>query len=193
MFKTGKRKDSITIPVDYGSIFQRERTTGPDRLRIGRAGSKPHPFDVLLPRLKGPFGILYLLHTPRGGAQPGRYQSPELGAAQAAGFLAKHADFFALDARHDIWVHDFESSSTLVWDRHDIVYAYGLIEDFGTALREAGFEEGEVNIPDPHSHHYHEAFDEAETEVIEALEWRREPLKPEDQQQDLLKRTPSSN
>lgn len=178
LFKVGRLVGGDWLPLVRGDVFEEEES----RLRIASRSSGASPIPLLAASLKGPFGILYVLHTSRGGAEPGRYQSPELPRAEVEEFLAAHHAFFTRDARHDIWIYDTDSEGMLVWDRHDVIYAYGLLGDFKKALREAGYEPGKVVIPDPHSHNYHDAFDAAEAKVLKAFDWQMTPLKPEDQQ-----------
>ena len=44
-----------------------------------------------------PFTILYVLHTPRGGSDHGRYESPALDRASVASFFRQFGDFIAAD------------------------------------------------------------------------------------------------
>ena len=169
-------------PHVYPLHFTRERTTQRERLRVGMRPGSSEPFSLLLPLLPEPLFLLYVLHTPRGGGAFGRYQSPELSHAEVAAFLSRFASFLSSDARHDLWVHSFSAGSTLVWDRHDLLYAYGPLEAFIAALRSVGFATGEVVVPDPHSHRYHAAFDSQEAALLSALPWHRTDLRPEDEQ-----------
>ncbi len=181
-FKLGRLDGVDWKPVVRGDVYEEEKTSGADRLRIASRSAGASPVSFLAESLKGPFEILYVLHTPRGEAEPGRYQSPELSRAGLEQFFADHHAFFSRDARHDVWIYDTESEGMLIWDRHDIIYAYGPLVDFKKALRKAGYEPGKVEIPDPHSHNYHDAFDAAQAKVLKAFDWRITPLKPEDEQ-----------
>jgi hypothetical protein len=181
LYKIGRVAGDGWARLDRGDVFG-EDAGGDGRLLIASRRTRAHPLQLLAAHLKGPFGILYVLHTPRGDAKPGRYESPLLSRAELDAFLAEHHDFFSRDSRHDIWLHDTDSGGMLVWDRHDIIHAYGPLEDFKRALRKSGYEPGKVEIPDPHQHHYHAAFDGAQAKVLKAFEWHATPLKPEDEQ-----------
>jgi len=182
MFKLGQLRGAEEEAVNRSAVFVRQATTGPERLRIAVPASGPDPLPLLVSCLEEPFSVLYLLHTPRGGGEPGRYESPRLSREQLLAFLFTYHAFLAADGRHDVWVHAFSPPATLVWDRHDIVYAYGPLDQFQEALTEAGFTPGVPAIPDPHSHHYHAAFDPQEAAVLGAFAWRHSPLRPEDEQ-----------
>lgn len=72
--------------------------------------------------------------------------------------------------------------ATLVWDRHDLLYAYGDLEAYLACLQKMGFVEGDVVIPSPHEHHYQMEFDAQAAEVLRSFEWTRTPLRLEDEQ-----------
>jgi hypothetical protein len=92
--------------------------------------------------LAPPFLVLYVLHTPRGEGDPGRYQSPELELGAIQSFITRFASFFAGDARFDLWIHSPSAKGTIVFDRHNLLYGYGPIECFSRGLASLGFSEG---------------------------------------------------
>jgi hypothetical protein len=53
--------------------------------------------------LPPPFYVLYILHTPRGEGEAGRYQSNERSLDELSGLLSKYSSFFSSDGRHDLW------------------------------------------------------------------------------------------
>jgi len=73
-------------------------------------------FGRLAELLPPPFFVLYVLHTPRGEGEAGRYQSTELTLCEPSDLLRRYASFFASDGRHDSWVHSPGPNRTLVWD-----------------------------------------------------------------------------
>jgi hypothetical protein len=132
--------------------------------------------------LTEPFKILYVLHTPRGGSNWGRYESPALDRASVLQFFRQFGEFIASDARHDVWLYSGPDDATLVWDRHDLVYAYGPLDAFEKALGGFGYRlVGEVPIPSPHAHNYHTEWDPSERQLV-ALGWTATPLRPSDEQ-----------
>lgn len=182
MFKLGQANGTDDVPLIRAAVFERESTAGVERLRIGVPQSGPNPLLLLASCLEPPFSVLYLLHTPRVVLAPGRYESPALTREALLAFLSTYLSFFSTDGRHDVWVHSFTPEATLVWDRHDILFAYGPLEQFQDILVREGFSPGVPAIPSQHSHHYHEAFDAQEAAVLGAFPWRHSPLRPQDEQ-----------
>jgi hypothetical protein len=167
----------------YPNTYSREHTTGADRLRIAPSGDHADLVLALASGFTSEFKILYVLHTPRGGSRPGRYESAAVGESQLAAFFKRFGAFFAGDGRHDIWVHAADDSSTIVWDRHDLLYAYGPLPDFEAVLERYELRPGPaVQIPSPHSHTYHAEWDAAERELVHVFDWRVTPLRETDQQ-----------
>jgi hypothetical protein len=176
-------RDGEWRPHQYGNAFIREATTGPDRLRIGPRDGHASLMLHLAADLAAPYKILYVLHTPRGGSAPGRYQSPAMDRTEVESFFLRFGEFFAGDGRHDIWLRSGPDAATLVWDRHDLMYAYGPLDRFGVVLERVGLRSGEAPaIPSPHSHRYHPEWDDAERELVAALDWVVTPLRPGDEQ-----------
>lgn len=169
-------------PFHHANTFAREQTTGPERVRIGPRGGQRHLFGTLASLLGPPYKLLYLLHTSRTRAELGRYESPWLEDAELTSFLDRFGQFIAEDARHDLWVLGGGGSGTIVWERHDLVYAYGPIPTYVMMLESAGFREGWPTWPVPHAHCYNPEWDEAEREILRAFDWDRTPLRPEDEQ-----------
>lgn len=129
-----------------------------------------------------PYYLLYLLHTPRGEAEPGRYQSPPLSLDELKGFLARFAAFFRADARFDLWAHSPQDDATVVWDRHNLLFGYGPVNRFAEALLSLGFTHGVPQVPVPHEHHYRSEFDHLARDVVAAFDWSVSALSPEDEQ-----------
>ena len=96
--------------------------------------------------------------------------------------LSKFSTFLATDARRDTWVHFPKDNVTLILDRHNVLNAYGPIEQFEEVLRSLGLREGTVDIPVPHCHHYHEEFDLSENQILSWFDWEKTDLHPEDYQ-----------
>jgi hypothetical protein len=167
----------------HPALFERHvPETGAARLHVGVPSGDPDVFRGLLQCLAPPYFLLYILHTPRGEAAAGRYQSPELAANEAQTFLTRYADFLRSDARFDIWAHSPASRGTVVWDRHNLIYAYGPLDSLETKLRGLGFAEGSPSIPSPHQHHYRAECDADAAALIAEWDWALSPLRPEDEQ-----------
>lgn len=172
-----KRLDLGSREFHYPGAFVEEPTTAPAvrRLKIG-AADPLIVFRWLAKELVPPLDLVYLLHTSRCEQPLGRYQSPPLDAPDLADFLNEFGEFLSTDARHDLWLHSRRPDATLVWDRHDLIYAYGPLVRFAEILRELKLSASPVQIPVPHSHHYHEDFDAEELRLLQYLEWTRAPL-----------------
>jgi len=130
-----------------------------------------------------PYGLLYVLHTPRGGAaEAGRYQSPEpITRDQLFLFLEQFGSLLEGDGRHHFWVSAVDRSSLLVYDNHDVLYAYGPLDNFEAILREKGLTEvQEVSFPVPHAHHYNAGFDGMVDDLMNYWVWKRFPLQESD-------------
>lgn len=169
------------IGYNHHQVFSLEQTTGPERLQIGIPYESINPILALLKLLPEPLLLLYVLHTPR-GAEPGRYQSPDLGHIQVEVFLNDFNEFLEQDSRHDLWIYSPGAKATLVWDRHNILYAYGPLQLFTSALENAEYTTGFTNIPYPHRHFYHPNFDQQQYALLNAIDWYKTELRPEDEQ-----------
>jgi hypothetical protein len=167
----------VQQPFKYGNVFTREVVRDVDRLRIALDDGHEEFIRTMASRLSGPFQLLYVLHTTRTGADLGRYESPELSAEAVQAFVGTFGRFLSEDARHDFWVRSHADDATIVWDRHNLIYAYGPLNDFQSALLHQGVRPGgPPSIPDPHVHHYHPERDGEETAVLHAFDWIVKPL-----------------
>jgi hypothetical protein len=172
----------METPVTYADIWSVERTTGPERLRVGPSGRS---VEVLL-SLAGSWGenyyLLYVLLVPRqGNREPGRYQSPgPLSFDQVKAFCQRFQRFLEGDGRHHLWIGSTEGDGLLVYDHHDWIWAYGDLAAYTEILNRRGFREGPIEIPVPHSHWYHPEYDAAEEEIAKYWEWSYFPLQPDD-------------
>jgi len=166
------------------ATFKREiMTSGMERLRISVPPECSDLFRQLAEILPPPYYVLYVLHTPRGEGDPGRYQSTELSWADLSDFLVRYSGYLAGDARHDVWVYSPEVKRTLVWTRHNQIFAEGLpLDDIASRLVNLGFQDGVVDPIPNHFHNYRPQFDEDAAGVLEYFDWYRTPLRPEDEQ-----------
>lgn len=172
------------LPFKYSNTWAIEKTTpGTERLVIAPSSDHVRLISELTRLMRPPFWVLYVLLVPRTDRnRPGRYQSPRpLSVNQLADFLSRFREYFEHDARHHIWISEASGSSLLVYDNHNVIYAYGPLEGYLQQLRLKGFEEAsEVVFPKPHSHHYNPEYDKDETDIINYLPWTLSPLKEPD-------------
>lgn len=165
----------------YPKVFCVQKTTGPSRICFSTPSGYVDILLALSSALPGPFHVLYVLLVSRRGNESGRYQSPELSRAELQDFLERFENFFEQDGRHHIWIHSIQDNSTLVYDNHNVVYAYGPTSTFTDILIRQGFQEAEeIRYPAPHSHKYNLEFDDDESEVLKQFDWKRSQLREQD-------------
>lgn len=181
MHKVTRFNTGAPLPAGNQPSYTRQLThRGTDaRIVIVPTTGKHDVLRHLTEIVQGPFQLLYVLHSPRGEGEAGRYQSPELTQAETAAFLERFEPFLTADARADLWVRAIGSEALLVWDRHDEVYAYGATEAVVDKLRALGFQEA------PHAHylhrlHYRPECDADAAALLAALAWTRSDLQPGD-------------
>ena len=170
------------VPWRFDGSYQLQQTKEPARLVVGPVSAHADIFLSLARALRPPFAFLYILHTPRQAPAGGRFQSPALGLAEVEAFLGQFGPFLAADSRHDLWLRSRPDSATLVWDRHDLLYAYGPLERFEDILAAKGLKPGTPSVPTPHAHNYHEAWDAQEVSILAAFNWAVSDLQEQDRQ-----------
>ena len=165
----------------YGNIFMHEIYPDWSRIKIGVNKEHISLMLEIAQSWDGPFGILYVLVVSRAGSKLARYQSPELSEHKyLAHFANTFKAYFEQDGRHHIWFIDLTGKSQLVYDNHNLIYSYGNDAKVKELLIAKGFKEKKVEIPAPHSHHYHKEFDHAEEEIMRYWDWLEFPLKDRD-------------
>jgi len=164
MNKLEQLVDTEWSRASYLDQFAEEPTTGPPRLVISCSRSPLATVKRLAAVLDGPFLLLWILHTPGTAVARGRYQSPPLSKEDLDALLTEFGAFFEGDARGDVWLHT-NTPATVVYECHDLIYAYGPLDQFAQTLTDAGFSKGRPSIPAPHAHVYHHEFDPAETNL----------------------------
>ncbi len=127
--------------------------------------------------------VLYVLLVPRLGNRPaGRYQSePFQTHAELSSFLASFKGFFEGDGRHHVWVGSAANDGTLVYDQHEVIFAYGPLDAFKSVLASRGFRESEFWFPFPDAHVYAPENDAEEERLMNEVEWQYFPLQPGDE------------
>ena len=183
VYKLGYQIEGTWIEHNHAAVFMLpENFDVSQRIVAGVPHGNPEVFLRLTETLEPPYFLLYVLHTPRGEGEPGRYQSPELSAQDLQEFFLEFGEFLSQDARFDIWAYSPAEQASVIWDRHNQIFAYGPLVRFEMALRDFGFSEGIVAIPVPHEHHYRSELDEVAGRVLRAFDWSYSPLRQEDEQ-----------
>lgn len=185
--KFGRVDGDVDVPHAYANVWAREvLSDGSTRLVVAPSGQHMDCLLSLTDCLSEPFFILYVLVVPRGEALPGRYQSPSLTREEAHEFLQTFRGFLEGDGRAHLWVASVDPpnppSGTLIYDRHDLIYAYGPADSYVQALTRMGLDQAEeVRIPSPHSHHYNSEFDADARRLHEHFDWLWSELRESDE------------
>lgn len=178
MFKLAHLVDGEWREYSQAPLF----TAGPDRVIAAVPSGELAVVEAVAKLLTPPLLLLYVLHTPRSEGEPGRYQSEPMSSAELQEFLTSFRRFLAADGRFDLWFHSPADAATVVWDRHNLIHAYGLTDVLVTCLRAMGFREGKVTVPVPHTHYYHAELDDLASALLRSRDWDRTPLQPADEQ-----------
>ncbi len=153
------------------------------RLIIAAAGRHVELVQNLVSCLREPLSLLYVLVVPRGsGALPGRYEAPaEMSRGEVGDFLAEFAQFLEHDGRHHLWVAS-PGHGTVVYDRHNLIYAYGPLDCFEHLMVQMGLQPDRPLVPVPHWHAYHAEFDAAQNHLLHRFAWVRSDLREDDEE-----------
>ena len=169
------------VPYRYDDCWDIEQTTGPERLVIGPSARQVELVIKLARGLPEPFGVLYVLLVSRKGNRPARYQCPNpCSRHDMETFLLEFREYFETDGRHHVWVTSLPESTTLVYDQHNVIYAYGPLQRFTEILKESGLQKGDVTFPVPHRHNYNPENDDTEERLFQHWAWIGSPLLPSD-------------
>ncbi|HKP25239.1 MAG TPA: hypothetical protein VJV39_15330 [Dongiaceae bacterium] len=181
MFKLGHIVEGEWVEYSHPAVFEHQTTdSGTARLRLGIPGGDVEIVRSLARCMEQPYYILYVLLTPRGEGNAGRYQSPLVDGVQLDAFLSQYADYFRSDGRFALWIHSPSLQATLAWDHHNLLYAYGPLPRFEEALRAIGFTPGQASMSVPHAHNYHSECDTDAAAILVHFDWRRSELQPGD-------------
>jgi hypothetical protein len=167
---------------EYLNVWAREKTTGPERLVIAPSSNHVSLMIELSSVMAEPFGFLYVLTVPRGKGVAARYQSAEPVTRQdAIEFLSRFKQFFEGDGRHHLWLASLSNSDLLVYNKHNVIYAYGQLPAFEEVLIRREMEKvDDLRFPSPHIHNYNSEFDEDERDLLRYWKWKQFPLQDSD-------------
>ena len=170
------------VAHDYGNVYFRQPCGDGERLVIGPTSQHVKLLDELAATFPGQrYGILYVLLLSHAGRTPGRYQSPLIECYDDLQlFIWTFQNFFEGDGRHHVWIASPDSSNLLVYDQHDVIFAYGDLDAFETILNNNHFAKKEFWFPSPHAHGYDPANVNTEDELMRYFEWQYFNLHPSD-------------
>ncbi len=171
-WKLGTVRAGKDAAWSYEPSYARQVVGGVERLVIAPGGGPVGLLRELLTLLPEPLWVLYVLVTPRSEAPAGRYQSSKPHTREEVlALLDRFEEYLASDGRHNLWLAA-PPAGQLVFDRHEVIYAYGPLAEIVARLKEKTFAEVEmIRVPVPHSHHFHEALDGDEHEILAHWEW----------------------
>ena len=174
--------DGSDAPYFYDDIYQVEETARSRRLLVAPRKDHIAVLSELADRLSGPYRLLYVLLVGRTGRAEGRYETAEfLTASDLRSFLSTHGPFLEHDGRHHFWIGSAQGDALLVYDQHNVIFAYGPLDEFARVLVRRGLRSSTVSYPGPHTHHYHAAYDAAEDRLFSEREWLFSPLREQDE------------
>lgn len=164
-------------PHDYGKRYTLEEYPTYSRLKIGASTKAIDLLLKLSDSLSPPFYCLYVLVVGRSASEAGRYQSPVLHDKESLlDFLLAYKELFESDGRHHLWLSAPDEGATLVYDKHNVIYAYGPLQQYSAILQKAGYSEEDFDLPYPHGHYYHDVNDNKVEDLLSYWDWQCFPL-----------------
>jgi hypothetical protein len=170
-----------TAQAVYSNTWAVEETN-PRRLLIGPSGNHIDLLLALAELWQENYFLLYVLLNPQNqNYRRGRYESPApLSFAQVSAFCRTFQEYLETDGRHHLWIGSTVGAGTLVYDHHNVIFAYGDLNAYRDVLARLGLSEGAVRIPETHSHHYHPCNNAKEDEMSKYWNWKYYPLQHAD-------------
>ncbi len=96
--------DPEWVPNHYERVFWRDVAGTEPRVVAAVSENQIELMLDLAAWLVEPLLVLWVLHTPRGGSRPGRYQTPPLTLDEVRRLLIEHRALFEQDGRSDVWI-----------------------------------------------------------------------------------------
>lgn len=180
---TSLNGEGALVDHDYGDIFFRQPMEWGERLVIGPSNNQ---VEIMLSLAQTwdsyQFYILYVLLVSHSGAEPGRYQSPLIESLpELQSFFETYASFFEHDGRHHIWIGSPLNEGLLVFDQHNVIFAYGNLARYERLLVEKEFSQHEFWFPGPHGHGYPPNNVQHEEKLLRHFSWQYSPLQDGDE------------
>ena len=179
--KFASKQGGQWLAHDFGKVYAHEQTSSSPRLCIAAPFGGTALLRELTLAVAEPFLLLYVLVVPRGRSQPGRYQSDELSRAELDILFEQFGEFWDKDGRHNIWVRSSDDGM-LVYDRHNLIWAYGPLDRFEAHLQELSYRSTALlSLDFVHQHSYHQEFDDLERELTARFGDKRSDLREGDE------------
>jgi len=160
---------------DYGKIYELDNDI--KQLKIGASQNQIDLLLQLTGALTPPFYILYVLVVTRLGNKQGRYQSPLFETKdELNNFLLEYKEYFETDGRHHIWICTIDNSGKFIYDQHNVIFAYGQLDNYISILKRNGYKEQMFSFPSPHAHAYNKSNDKFEESILQSWDWSYFPL-----------------
>jgi hypothetical protein len=181
-FKVGiHRRHEGIVEYRYGHTFEKQSPDTIPRLLVAPSQGQIRILREMLQQMPENLSLMYVLLAPQTRHLAGRYISGPLQRSEVDGILLAFGEFFEGDARHNLWIISNDGSAMLVYDQHNVIYAYGPLEAFREVLERHGLAESETEFPYPHTHHFRSGFDGFEDRLLSEFDWTRSDLLPEDE------------
>ena len=170
------------VAHSYGNLYFRQPCGNSERAVIGPSNAHIKLLDELAATFPTQrYYILYVLLLSHAGRSPGRYESPMIASHEDLQlFLWTFQLFFEGDGRHHLWIASADSGDLLVYDQHEVIFAYGDLNTFERVLQKKGFTAKEFWFPLPHSHAFEPANTTVEDQLMNYFEWKYFELQPDD-------------
>jgi hypothetical protein len=164
------------VPFDYGDVFKTVAGAEGERwIMVGVSRRQINLLGDLTTCLTPPFRVLYVATDLSQDLEPARYEmQSELSASELAEFFESFGPMFEEDGRHALWIT--ASNGMLVFTQHDVIYAYGPLDDYESRLLRSGLTETNFSIPAPHFHFFNSEFDGLVNRLLERYAWSISPL-----------------
>ena len=180
---TASEKLDNEASYDYGMVYMLESYPAYTRLKIGASTDGVDLLLRLSDTLEAPFFCLYVLVVSRSATEAGRYQSPWIESkAELTDFLLDYKGLLETDGRHHLWISAPDLGATLVYDRHNVLYAYGPLDKISASLEAMGYRAENFELPFPHAHYFHAENDGKVEALLQHWDWQHFPLQEADEE-----------
>ena len=86
--------------------------------------------------------------------------------------MIENQEFLEGDGRHHLWISSPHTHDLLIYDQHDVIFAYGSIDRFEKVLDQRDFRREEFWFPSPHTHSFPPSNVNSEDELMQYFDWQ---------------------